>query len=144
MGGHCLPVDPFYLAFKAREARLLPRVHRARRQGQPGPARLLRDRIARALNEAEKAVKGSRVLILGVSYKAGVGDIRESPALKIIAHAARAGAEVSYHDPYVPELREFELALGRPRRGGCARPTWRRSSPPTRRSTTRRWSPRRR
>jgi len=110
MGGHCLPVDPFYLAFKAREHDFYPefielagKVNRA----QPG---YCVDRIARALNEAEKPVKGSRVLMLGVSYKPGVGDIRESPALEIVALLRELGAKVSYHDPFVPELSELGLS----------------------------------
>ena len=110
MGGHCLPVDPFYLAFKAREHDFYPefielagKINRA----QPG---YCVDRIARALNGAEKAVKGSRILLLGVSYKAGVGDIRESPALEIVGLLRELGAEVSYHDPFAPELSEFELS----------------------------------
>ena len=110
MGGHCLPVDPFYLAFKAREHDFYPefielagKVNRA----QPG---YCVDRIARALNEAERSVKGARILMLGVSYKPGVGDIRESPALEIVALLRELGAEVSYHDPFVPELREFGLS----------------------------------
>jgi UDP-N-acetyl-D-glucosamine dehydrogenase len=109
MGGHCLPVDPFYLAFKAREHDFYPefielagKVNRA----QPG---YCVERIARALNEAERAVKGSNVLVLGVSYKPGVGDIRESPALEIVGLLQELGAEVSYHDPHVPELREHGL-----------------------------------
>jgi len=104
MGGHCLPVDPFYLAFKAREHDFYPefielagKINRA----QPG---YCVERIARALNEDEKAVKGSRVLLLGVSYKAGVGDTRESPALEIVGTLRELGALVSYHDPFVPEL----------------------------------------
>ena len=109
MGGHCLPVDPFYLAFKAREHDFYPefielagKVNRA----QPG---YCVDRIARALNEAERSVKGAKILMLGVSYKPGVGDIRESPALEIVALLRELGAEVSYHDPFVPELGEFGL-----------------------------------
>ena len=109
MGGHCLPVDPFYLAFKAREHDFYPefielagKVNRA----QPG---YCVERIARALNEAEKSVKGSRVLLLGVSYKAGVGDIRESPALEIVGLLRDLGAEVSYHDPFAPELAQHGL-----------------------------------
>jgi len=109
MGGHCLPVDPFYLAFKAREHDFYPefielagKVNRA----QPG---YCVDRIARALNDAEKSVKGSKVLLLGVSYKAGVGDIRESPALEIVGLLRDLGAEVSYHDPFAPELAEHGL-----------------------------------
>ena len=109
MGGHCLPVDPFYLAFKAREHDFYPefielagKVNRA----QPG---YCVDRIARALNEAERSVKGAKILMLGVSYKPGVGDIRESPALEIVALLRELGAAVSYHDPFVPELGEFGL-----------------------------------
>jgi UDP-N-acetyl-D-glucosamine dehydrogenase len=110
MGGHCLPVDPFYLAFKAREHDFYPefvelagKVNRA----QPG---YCVERIARALNEAQKPVKGSTVLLLGVSYKPGVGDIRESPALEIAGLLQEQGAEVSYHDPHVPELPRLGLA----------------------------------
>jgi UDP-N-acetyl-D-glucosamine dehydrogenase len=110
MGGHCLPVDPFYLAFKAREHDFYPEfIELAGKVNRAQPAYCV-ERIARALNEAEKAVKGSRVLLLGVSYKAGVGDIRESPALEIAALLRELGAEVTYHDPFVPELRDFDLA----------------------------------
>ena len=104
MGGHCLPVDPFYLAFKAREHDFYPEfIELAGKVNRAQPAYCV-DRIARALNEAEKAVKGSKVLVLGVAYKPGVGDIRESPALEIVGLLQELGAEVSYHDPYVPEL----------------------------------------
>jgi len=110
MGGHCLPVDPFYLAFKAREHDFYPefielagKINRA----QPG---YCTERIARALNEAEKPVKGSRVLVLGVAYKPGVGDTRESPALEMIGLLRELGAEVTYHDPHVPELPQLDLS----------------------------------
>lgn len=109
MGGHCLPVDPFYLAFKAREHDFYPEfIELAGKVNRAQPAYCV-DRIARALNEAEKAVKGSRILMLGVSYKAGVGDIRESPALEIVGMLRDLGALVSYHDPFAPELAEFDL-----------------------------------
>jgi UDP-N-acetyl-D-glucosamine dehydrogenase len=109
MGGHCLPVDPFYLAFKAREHDFYPEfIELAGKVNRAQPAYCV-DRIARALNEAEKAVKGSRVLLLGVSYKAGVGDTRESPALEIVGMLRELGAEVSYHDPFAAELTEFGL-----------------------------------
>jgi UDP-N-acetyl-D-glucosamine dehydrogenase len=109
MGGHCLPVDPFYLSYKAREHDFYTEfIELAGKINQNQPQWCVR-RIERALNEVAKPTNGSKVLLLGVSYKAGVGDTRESPALKII-HLLRAlGAEVSYHDPHVPELREFEL-----------------------------------
>ncbi len=110
MGGHCLPVDPFYLAFKAREHDFYPEfIELAGKVNRAQPAYCV-DLIARALNDAGKAVHGAGVLILGVSYKAGVGDTRESPALQIIRLLRELGAEVSYHDPHVAELSEFQLS----------------------------------
>jgi len=110
MGGHCLPVDPFYLAFKAREHDFYPEfIELAGKINRAQPAYCV-DRIARALNDAEKPVKGSSVLLLGVSYKAGVGDIRESPALEIVGLLRELGAEVSYHDPFAPQLSELGLS----------------------------------
>jgi UDP-N-acetyl-D-glucosamine dehydrogenase len=110
MGGHCLPVDPFYLAFKARQNDFYPEfIELAGKVNQAQPAFCV-ERIERALNQAEKPVNGSRILILGASYKGGVGDTRESPALKIISRLQSLGGEVSYHDPYVPELPHHGLA----------------------------------
>jgi UDP-N-acetyl-D-glucosamine dehydrogenase len=110
MGGHCLPVDPFYLAFKAREHDFYPEfIELAGKINQTQPAFCI-ERVERALNGVEKPVKGSKILILGVSYKAGVGDIRESPSLKIARRLIELGGEVSYHDPHVPELTELGLA----------------------------------
>ena len=104
MGGHCLPVDPFYLAFKAREHNFATEfVELAGKINQSHPLFCV-SKIQQALNDAEKAVKGSRVLIVGVAYKSGVADLREAPALKIIAALRELGAEVDYHDPHVPEL----------------------------------------
>jgi len=110
MGGHCLPVDPFYLAWKAREYDLSTEfVEVAGKVNQQMPYFCL-ERIVRSLNDAGKPVQGSRILILGVSYKAGVGDLRESPALKIIGLLRRRGGDVRYHDPHVPVLEEHALA----------------------------------
>jgi UDP-N-acetyl-D-glucosamine dehydrogenase len=109
MGGHCLPVDPFYLAWKAREYDLSTEfIELAGKVNQYMPYFCV-DKIERALNDVHKPVRGSRVLLLGVSYKAGVGDIRESPALKIMQLLRKHGADVSYHDPHVPELLEHDL-----------------------------------
>ncbi len=109
MGGHCLPVDPFYLAFKAREHDFYPEfVELAGKVNQTQPAFCV-ERVERALNQAAKPVNGSRILLLGVSYKAGVGDIRESPALKIAKRLIDLGGEVAYHDPHVPALAELDL-----------------------------------
>ncbi len=109
MGGHCLPVDPFYLAFKAREFDFPTEfVELAGKINQAQPHFCV-DLIARALNDVERPVKGSRVLLLGVSYKAGVGDLRESPALKIARQLRDLGARVAYHDPHVPSVAELDL-----------------------------------
>jgi UDP-N-acetyl-D-glucosamine dehydrogenase len=110
MGGHCLPIDPFYLAYKARQFDFYPEfIELAGKVNQAQPSFCV-ERIERALNEAAKPVKGSRILVLGVSYKGGVGDTRESPALKIIGRLQNLGAEVSYHDAFVPELKGQGLA----------------------------------
>jgi UDP-N-acetyl-D-glucosamine dehydrogenase len=117
MGGHCLPVDPFYLTWKAREYDMSTEfIELAGKVNQHMPYFCL-ERAERALNDAGKPVRGSRILVLGVSYKAGVGDMRESPALKILGLLRDRGADVSYHDPHVPELvdlglRSVELPAG--------------------------------
>jgi UDP-N-acetyl-D-glucosamine dehydrogenase len=109
MGGHCLPVDPFYLAWKAREYDLVTEfIELAGKVNKQMPYFCL-EKIERALNEVGKPVNGSKVLIVGVSYKAGVGDMRESPALKIVELVRARGGDVSYHDPHVPELPQFDL-----------------------------------
>jgi UDP-N-acetyl-D-glucosamine dehydrogenase len=109
MGGHCLPVDPFYLAWRAREFHMSTEfIELAGKINQQMPYYCV-ERIERALNGVSKPVNGSRIGILGVSYKGGVGDVRESPALRIIEVLAERGAVLSYHDPYVPALPEFGL-----------------------------------
>ncbi len=109
MGGHCLPVDPFYLAWKAREYDMPTAfVELAGEVNQKMPYFCV-EKVAKALNGHSKAVRGSRVAILGVSYKPGVGDLRESPALKIMRLLAEDGAELVYHDETVPELGDFGL-----------------------------------
>ena len=109
MGGHCLPVDPFYLAFKAREHDFYPEfIELAGKVNQAQPAFCV-ERIERTLNQARKPVNGSKVLILGAAYKAGSGDTRESPALKIMKLLAALEADLSYHDPYVDSLGELGL-----------------------------------
>ena len=109
MGGHCLPVDPFYLSWRAREFDMSTEfIELAGKINQQMPYHCVQ-RIERALNHAGKPVKGAKIALIGVSYKAGVGDIREAPALKILLLLAGLGAELSYHDPYVPELRDAGL-----------------------------------
>jgi UDP-N-acetyl-D-glucosamine dehydrogenase len=109
MGGHCLPIDPFYLAFKAREHDFYTEfIELAGKLNQAQPHFCV-EKIERTLNAASKPVRGARVLVLGVAYKGGVGDLREAPALKIIRLLGDLGAEIAYHDPHVPELPEFGL-----------------------------------
>jgi UDP-N-acetyl-D-glucosamine dehydrogenase len=109
LGGHCLPVDPFYLAWKAREYDFHTEfIELAGKVNENMPYFCL-DKITRALNSHEKSVKGSRVHLVGVAYKADVGDLRESPALKLIQLLRQEGADVSYHDPHIPDLPEQGL-----------------------------------
>ena len=109
MGGHCMPVDPFYLSWRAREFDMVTEfIELAGKINQQMPYHCVA-KAQRALNDGGLPVKGARVLVVGVSYKPGVGDIRESPALKIISLLLDLGAQVDYHDPHVAELAEFGL-----------------------------------
>ena len=109
MGGHCLPVDPFYLTWRAREFHMATEfIELAGKVNQQMPHHCV-ERIERALNDASKPIRGSRITILGVSYKGGVADIRESPALRIMQVLIDRGGRLSYHDPYVPSLPELGL-----------------------------------
>jgi UDP-N-acetyl-D-glucosamine dehydrogenase len=109
MGGHCLPVDPFYLTWRAREFDFATEfIELAGKINQQMPHHCVQ-RIQRALNGAGKPVQNARVAVIGVAYKPGSSDTRESPALKIIGLLMALGAEVSYHDPFVPELESMEL-----------------------------------
>ncbi|HEY1775104.1 MAG TPA: nucleotide sugar dehydrogenase [Solirubrobacteraceae bacterium] len=115
MGGHCLPVDPFYLAWRAREFDMpVEFIELAGKLNQQMPYHCVA-KLQRTLNEQGLAVKGARIAVLGVSYKPGVGDVRESPALKIIELLRELGADVVYHDAHVPQfeaagLRSLELS----------------------------------
>ena len=110
MGGHCLPVDPFYLSYKAREYDFSTEfIELAGKINQDQPHFCVQ-KMERALSDSGQAMKDARILLLGVAYKGGIGDTRESPALKMIGLARDAGAEISYHDPHVPELTEFALS----------------------------------
>jgi UDP-N-acetyl-D-glucosamine dehydrogenase len=110
MGGHCLPVDPFYLSWRAREFDMSTEfIELAGKINQQMPYHCV-ERIEHALNDVAKPVKGSRIAIIGVSYKGGIGDNRESPALRIMQVLNKRGAELSYHDPYVASLPDLGLA----------------------------------
>ena len=111
LGGHCIPVDPFYLTWKAREFDFYTEFIELAGKVNENMPYFCRSLISQALNHGkERALKGANVLVLGVSYKADIGDVRESPALKIIELLRNAGSNVSYHDPHVSELPEYGLA----------------------------------
>src|SRR6266540_910519 len=105
LGGHCIPIDPFYLTWKAREYDFYTEFIDLAGKVNSNMPFFCRSLISQALNHgAEKSLKGSRILILGVSYKADIDDVRESPAKKIVELLSKAGAEMSYHDPHVEEF----------------------------------------
>jgi len=109
MGGHCLPVDPFYLAWRAREFDFYTEfIELAGKINQSMPYFCV-SKIERTLNDQGKAVHAARILLLGISYKPGVGDLRESPAIKIAKLLQERGANLAYHDPHVPVLPEARL-----------------------------------
>ncbi len=111
LGGHCLPVDPFYLSWKARQFDFYTEFIELAGKVNANMPYFCRSLISQALNHgAQRSLSGSKVLVLGVSYKANVPDTRESPALKLIDLLRKAGAEVAYHDPHVPELPEHGLS----------------------------------
>jgi UDP-N-acetyl-D-glucosamine dehydrogenase len=111
LGGHCIPIDPFYLTWKAREYDFYTEFIELAGKVNENMPYFCRSLISQALNHgAEKSLKGSQVLVLGVAYKADIGDMRESPAVKIIRLLQNAGSQVAYHDPHVPELPGLGLA----------------------------------
>jgi UDP-N-acetyl-D-glucosamine dehydrogenase len=111
LGGHCIPIDPFYLTWKAREYDFTTEfIELAGKVNQSMPY-YCRSLISQALNHGlGKSLNGSKVLLLGVSYKSDIGDVRESPAVKIAELLRAGGADVAYHDPFVPELRAHGLS----------------------------------
>ena len=110
LGGHCIPIDPFYLTWKAREYDFYTEFIELAGKVNENMPYYCRSLISQALNHGkQRSLSGSKVLVLGVAYKPNIGDMRESPALKLIELMRNAGADVSYHDPHVPELPELDL-----------------------------------
>ena len=105
LGGHCIPIDPFYLTWKARAYGVHTRFIELAGEINAAMPLWVLGKVAAALNERSKAIKGSRILVLGVAYKKNVDDLRESPALELMRLLAENGAQVSFSDPHVPELR---------------------------------------
>jgi UDP-N-acetyl-D-glucosamine dehydrogenase len=104
LGGHCIPIDPFYLSWKVKEVGFEARFIELAGHVNGAMPHHVAQKIADALNTHAKAVRGSRVLVLGVSYKRDIDDFRESPAMDVMAELTIKGARVEYHDPYVPAL----------------------------------------
>ena len=101
-GGHCIPLDPFYLSWKAREYGVAPKFIELAGEVNVQMPRYVVEKLQLALNRARKPVRGSRILILGLAYKKDIDDPRESPAFEIVSALLELGAEISYHDPHVP------------------------------------------
>jgi UDP-N-acetyl-D-glucosamine dehydrogenase len=114
LGGHCIPIDPYYLSWKAREHNRITRfIELAGEINRQMPEYVL-SKIASALNDDKKSVNGSNILVIGLAYKPNIDDTRETPAAEIIKIIAGAGGVVSYHDPHVPvfpSMRNYQFAM---------------------------------
>ena len=111
LGGHCIPIDPFYLSWKARQSGFESRFIELAGHVNGSMPRYVIDRVSEALNSASQPIKGSRVHLLGMAYKGNVGDYRESPAIDIARLLEQRGAIVSYSDPHVPAVDEHGFAM---------------------------------
>jgi UDP-N-acetyl-D-glucosamine dehydrogenase len=106
IGGHCIPLDPHYLAWKMRTLNYKTRFIDLASEINSQMPQFVVDKVAHALNDVRKSVRGSGILVIGVAYKRDIDDVRESPALDVIRLLEAGGAEVSYHDPYIPRVKE--------------------------------------
>ncbi len=104
LGGHCIPIDPMYLSWKMKEMNYNARFIELASEINTNMPRYVVGRILEAMNDRGKVLRGSKVLVLGAAYKPDIDDVRESPALDVIALLKKKGAEVQYHDPYIPEI----------------------------------------
>jgi UDP-N-acetyl-D-glucosamine dehydrogenase len=111
LGGHCIPIDPLYLSWKLRALNYTARFIELASEINTNMPRYVVTKVQDGLNEQRKALKGSKVLVLGAAYKPDIDDLRESPALDVIGLLKQKGAVVSYHDPYISSLRHEGLQL---------------------------------
>jgi UDP-N-acetyl-D-glucosamine dehydrogenase len=111
LGGHCIPIDPLYLSWKLRALNYTAKFIDLASEINTGMPRYVVGKVQDALNEHRKPIKGSAVLVLGAAYKPDVDDLRESPALDVIGLLRQKGAEVSYHDPYIPCITQDDWSL---------------------------------
>jgi UDP-N-acetyl-D-glucosamine dehydrogenase len=120
LGGHCIPIDPFYLTWKAREFDFSTRFVELAGEVNNNMPYFCRSVVSQALNHgAQKSLSGSKILVLGVAYKADIGDVRESPAEKLIELLRNAGAEIAYHDPHVPQFNGLRSVPLEPEQYDC-------------------------
>lgn len=114
LGGHCIPIDPFYLTWKARQYGMATRFIELAGEINTGMPNYVVHKVMEALNERKKSLKGSKVLVLGLAYKPDIDDVRESPSLELIELLKERGAKVDYNDPYIPKthkMREYDLKM---------------------------------
>lgn len=114
LGGHCIPIDPFYLSWRARQYELTTRFIELAGEVNTDMPYYVVGRAIDALNDERKSLNGSKTMVIGLAYKPNVGDVRESPALRILEILKEKGAELSYHDPYVPRterMRKYDFQL---------------------------------
>ena len=111
LGGHCIPLDPYYLSWKAREYGFHTSMIEASMMVNDRMPEYCADRVARILNRQKKSICGTKILVLGAAYKQNIDDFRESPAISVIQELRKRGAEVEYYDPWVPKFRRGELAM---------------------------------
>jgi len=111
LGGHCIPIDPLFLSWKLRSLNYTARFIDLASEINTGMPRYVVGKVQEALNDQNRALKGSKVLVLGAAYKPDIDDVRESPALDVLGLLEQGGARVSYHDPYIPQLHHENLDL---------------------------------
>ena len=114
LGGHCIPIDPFYLTWKAREYGMHTRFIELAGEINDGMPKYVLDKLTDILNDRGKSLKGSSILILGITYKKNVDDMRESPAVKLMNLLVKKGAEINYSDPYIkkfPKMRNYKFDM---------------------------------
>jgi UDP-N-acetyl-D-glucosamine dehydrogenase len=114
LGGHCIPIDPFYLSWKARAYGLTTRFIELAGEVNVAMPRWVVGKLAEAFNRRGKAIKGSKVLVLGLAYKKDIDDVRESPSIELVELLKEQGAKVDYNDPHVPRthrMREHDLKM---------------------------------
>jgi len=111
VGGHCIPLDPHYLAWKMRALNYRTRFIEVAGEVNSEMPEYWVQKVVQALNDHGKAVRGSRVLVVGIAYKRDIDDIRESPAIDVVRLLQRMGGDVSYHDPFIPEMHDDGMVL---------------------------------